>query len=97
MRAVVFRLLCFAALTWSMGSLEAAVAWVEEHRGIKRSSAAIITCGSAFLIGMGTIFSFNIWSNWHPLSFVGRFAETNFFDLLDYITANLMISGDVLK
>ena len=89
--ALFFTLLFFAALTSSIGSLEPAVAWVEEHRGIKRSSAAIITCGSAFLIGMGTIFSFNIWSNWHPLSFVGRFAETNFFDLLDYITANLMM------
>ena len=89
--ALFFTLLFFAALTSSIGSLEPAVAWVEEHRGIKRSSAAIITCGSAFLIGMGTIFSFNIWSDWHPLSFVGRFAETNFFDLLDYITANLMM------
>lgn len=89
--ALFFTLLFFAALTSSIGSLEPAVAWVEEHRGIKRSSAAIITCGSAFVIGMGTIFSFNIWSNWHPLSFVGRFAETNFFDLLDYITANLMM------
>jgi NSS family neurotransmitter:Na+ symporter len=89
--ALFFILLFFAALTSSIGSLEPAVAWVEEHRGIKRSSAAIIVCGSAFVIGMGTIFSFNIWSGWRPLGFVGRFAETNFFDLLDYITANLMM------
>jgi len=89
--ALFFILLFFAALTSSIGSLEPAVAWVEEHRGIKRSSAAIIVCGSAFVIGMGTIFSFNIWSSWRPLGFIGQFAETNFFDLLDYITANLMM------
>ena len=86
-----FILLFFAALTSAIGSLEPVVAWVEEHRSVKRSTAAIITCGSAFVIGLGTVFSFNIWSNWRPLGFTGRFAETNFFDLLDYITANLMM------
>jgi len=89
--ALFFILLFFAALTSAIGSLEPAVAWVEEHRGIKRSSAAMIVCVSAFVLGMGSIFSFNIWSDWHPLGFTGRFAETNFFDLLDYVTANLMM------
>lgn len=86
-----FILLFFAALTSAIGSLEPVVAWVEEHRGINRSSAAIVTCSSAFVLGLGTVFSFNIWSDWHPLSFSGRFAGTGFFDLLDYITANLMM------
>jgi len=86
-----FVLLFFAALTSAIGTLEPAVAWVEEHRGVKRSTAAIMVCGSAFVIGLGTVFSFNIWSEWHPLGFTGRFADTGFFDLLDYITANLMM------
>ena len=86
-----FILLFFAALTSSIGSLEPVVAWVEEHQGIKRSSAAIITCSSAFAIGLGTVFSFNIWAGWRPLGFSGRFAEAGFFDLIDYITANLMM------
>jgi len=86
-----FILLFFAALTSAIGTLEPAVAWVEEHRGVKRSTAAILTCSSVFVIGMGTVFSFNAWSDWYPLGFTGRFAETNFFNLLDYITANLMM------
>jgi NSS family neurotransmitter:Na+ symporter len=86
-----FILLFFAALTSSIGSLEPVVAWVEEHRGIKRSSAAIITCSSAFAIGLGTVFSFNIWSSWRPLGFSGHFTDAGFFDLIDYITANLMM------
>jgi NSS family neurotransmitter:Na+ symporter len=86
-----FILLFFAALTSAIGSLEPVVAWVEEHRGIKRSSAAIITCSSAFVIGLGSVFSFNIWSGWRPLGFTGRFADSGFFDLIDYITANLMM------
>jgi NSS family neurotransmitter:Na+ symporter len=89
--ALFFILLFFAALTSSIGSLEPAVAWVEEHRGIKRSNAAIIVCGSAFVIGMGSIFSFNIWSGWHPLGFIGRFDEANFYNVIDYATSNLMM------
>lgn len=30
-------------------------------------------------------------SFWHALGFTGRFAEAGFFELLDYITANLMM------
>jgi len=86
-----FILLFFAALTSAIGSLEPVVAWVEEHRGIRRSSAAIITCSSVFVIGLGTVFSFNIWSDWHPLGFIRRFADVGFFDLIDYLTANLMM------
>lgn len=86
-----FVLLFFAALTSAIGIMEPVVAWVEEHRKIKRSSATIIACGSAFVLGLGTVFSFNIWSNWHPLGFIARFADTGFFDLIDYLTANLMM------
>jgi NSS family neurotransmitter:Na+ symporter len=86
-----FILLFFAALTSSIGSLEPVVAWVEEHRNVKRSTAAILTCSTAFVIGLGSVFSFNAWSGWHPLDFTGRFAEAGFFELLDYITANLMM------
>ena len=89
--ALFFILLFFAALTSSIGSLEPAVAWVEEHRGIKRSNAAIIVCGSAFVIGMGSIFSFNIWSGWRPLGFIGRFDQANFYNVIDYATSNLMM------
>ena len=86
-----FVLLFFAALTSAIGIMEPVVAWVEEHRKNKRSSATIIACGSAFVLGLGTVFSFNIWSNWHPLGFIARFADTGFFDLIDYLTANLMM------
>jgi NSS family neurotransmitter:Na+ symporter len=86
-----FILLFFAALTSAIGSLEPVVAWVEEHRGMNRASSAVLTCVSAFVIGLGTVFSFNLWSGWYPLGFSGRFVETNFFDLLDYVTANLMM------
>jgi len=86
-----FILLVFAALTSMIGAMEPVVAWVEEHHGVRRSSAAVIACGAAFVVGLGTVFSFNLWSGWHPLAFIGRFSGATFFTLLDYLTANLMM------
>ncbi len=86
-----FILLFFAALTSSIGGLEPVVAWVEEQTNWKRSTSAILTCATVFLIGMATVFSFNLWSGWHPLGFTERFAQAGFFDLLDYLTANVMM------
>jgi len=86
-----FVLLVAAALTSAIGALEPVVAYVEEHRGMSRPLAAVITCGSAFLIGLGTVVSFNLAADWHPLGFIDRLAEADFFELMDYLTANLMM------
>ena len=86
-----FVLLFFAALTSSIAIFEPVVAWVEEHRQISRPNAVIMVCGSAFVLGLGSVFSFNIWSEWRPLAFIARFADTGFFELIDYLTANLMM------
>jgi NSS family neurotransmitter:Na+ symporter len=40
---------------------------------------------------MGSIFSFNIWSGWRPLGFIGRFDQANFYNVIDYATSNLMM------
>ncbi len=86
-----FILLFFAALTSAIGAMEPVVAWVEEHQGVRRSTAAVAVCGTAFIIGMGTVFSFNLWADWHPLGFTGLLAEKTFFDVIDYLTANIMM------
>ena len=46
---------------------------------------------TAFVLGMGTVFSFNLWKEWRPLDFIERFSEADFFVLLDYLTANIMM------
>jgi len=86
-----FILLFFAALTSSIGALEPVIAWVEEKTSFKRATAAILTCGSGFVLGMASVFSFNIWADVHPLGFVDQFAGKTFFNLLDYFTANVMM------
>jgi NSS family neurotransmitter:Na+ symporter len=86
-----FILLFFAALTSVIGTLEPMIAWWEERFQMRRWQAALFVCGSVFLLGMGTVFSFNLWSNWRPLASFERFADFGYFEILDYLTANIMM------
>ena len=86
-----FILLFFAALTSVIGTMEPMIAWWQERFIMKRSVAAMLVCCSVFVLGMGTVFSFNLWSEWRPLGFIDRFADLGYFELLDYVTANLMM------
>ena len=44
-----------------------------------------------FALALGTVFSFNLWSGWRPLASFERFTDFGYFELLDYLTANLMM------
>jgi len=79
-----FILLVFAAWSSAISLIEPAVAYLVENRGIKRLTAALI-CGLAtWLVGLATVFSFNIWSDF---TVMGKTA----FDLLDFVTSNIML------
>jgi NSS family neurotransmitter:Na+ symporter len=93
-----FILLFFAALTSVIGVLEPMIAWWQERFGLRRSLAALYVCLSLFVLGLGTVFSFNLWSQWRPLAAFDRFASFGYFEILDYVTANLMmpVSGFLL-
>lgn len=82
--SLFFILLVFAAWTSSISLIEPAVAWLVERKGLTRISASIV-CGSVtWAVGLGTVFSFNIWESYK------LFGKT-FFDLLDFLTANIML------
>ena len=86
-----FLLLWVAALTSMIGVLEPMVCWLVEASGLGRRPAAGIVCASIFVLGLGTVFSFNLWSQWHPLGFLERFSSASLFAVLDYLTANVMM------
>lgn len=79
-----FILLVLAALTSSISLIEPAVAWLVENRDHSRERACLIAGVTTWLLGLGTVFSFNLWSDVKP------FGKT-LFELLDYLTANLML------
>jgi len=82
--SLFFILVAFAAWSSSISLAEPIVAWAVEIRGISRYKAALMIGITAWLLGIGTVFSFNIWSD-HTL-----FGKT-FFDSLDFLTTNIML------
>ncbi len=85
-----FIMLVVAAWTSSISMLEAIVEWLQE-RGMGRAVASASVAGSAWLLGLTTVLSLNIWKDFHPLGFIGRFEGKTLFDLYDFLTANIML------
>lgn len=83
--SLFFALVVMAALSSAISLIEPAVSWFEQNWGIQRLKAAWILGGLIWLIGIGTVLSFNDWSAVH---FLG---ERNFFESVDFITANIML------
>ncbi len=79
-----FILLLVAAWTSSISLIEPAVTMMIENYNLTRRQAALWTGLATWLLGFGTAFSFNIWTD------VTLFGMT-FFDHLDFLTSNLML------
>ncbi len=79
-----FVMLVIAALTSSISLVEPAVAWLVENKNFSRQKACLWTGLSTWLLGIGSIFSFNVWAN-------VKLFDRSIFQLLDYLTANLML------
>lgn len=85
-----FILLAFAAWTSAISLIEPAVAWLVENKNLNRLHAAIWVGVATWFLGLGTIFSFNIWSD-KTWSIPYLFKDFSFFDTLDYLTSNIML------
>ena len=86
-----FVLLVFAAWSSAISLIEPAVAWLVENKGMTRVTAAVAAGFATWLCGLMTVFSFNLWSDFKPLSGFEVFRDSTVFDLLDYLTANIML------
>ncbi len=79
-----FLLLVFAAWSSAISLIEPAVAWLVENRDMTRVRASVWLGGITWLLGLGTIFSFNLGADF-------KIWNKTFFDLLDYLTANILL------
>ncbi|MEW5056424.1 MAG: sodium-dependent transporter [Cycloclasticus sp.] len=79
-----FLLLVFAAWSSSISLIEPAVAWLVENKNMSRMRACILSGMTTWLLGIGTVLSFNLTAD-------VRLFDKTFFDLLDYLTANIML------
>lgn len=80
-----FLLLALAALTSAISIIEPLVAWLVENRGMSRVLAAATAGIVIWLLGIGSLLSFNILAEYTV--FFGR----TFFDALDFLTSNIML------
>ncbi len=86
-----FFLLVVAALTPSLAGIEPVVAFVEQKFGLRRPAAVAVTIGATALVGLGSLLSFNVAADWHPLGAIPSFADRIFFDVIDYVTSNILL------
>lgn len=91
MAVAFFVLLTVAALASAMSLLEMPVAFVRRTLGWSRPKGVGVTATLIWLFGFLSIFSFNLWREWFPLSAYPIFASATFFDILDYVTSNIML------
>jgi len=80
-----FGMVVLAALSSAISMIEPAVSWVEQKWGKSRKTAAWGLGLFAWLLGLGSVFSFNLIADTH---FIG---ERNFFESMDFFTSNIML------
>ena len=89
--ALFFLLLIVAALSSCLGGAEAAVSWIDEHFNIPREKGIFYFVGTVWPVGIASILSLGVWSDFHPLGFIPAFAEETIFDVLEWLAANILL------
>lgn len=89
--SVFFVMVMLAAWTSTISLLEPGVAYLNERFGLNRIGASVVLGVIAWLLGLGSVLSFNDWSE-KPFLW-GR----SYFDSMDFIATNIMLPlGGVL-
>ena len=83
--AVFFILVSLAAVTSAISLTEPALAYLVEEYNAKRSRVAITLGTGCWLLGIGTVLSFNEWADVHVVG------DMTIFDFVDYVSQNIML------
>lgn len=89
--AVFFLLLIAAALTSCIGNFEPIVAWTAEKFTLERKKATYLAGGFMWLLGLLSVLSLNILSDFHPLNFIKLLEGKTIFQSLDYVSASILL------
>lgn len=89
--SIFFLLLFAAALTSCIGNFAPVVAWTKETFSLSRARAAALAGTVLWLLGLFSVFSFNLLRDFHPLGFIDRFAGRTIFDSLEYVVSNVLL------
>ncbi len=79
-----FILVVVAAWSSAISLLEPGVAWLAENKGFNRFTATLLLATVTWLLGLGTVLSFNDWAHY-------KFAGLTFFDSIDFLTSRVLL------
>jgi NSS family neurotransmitter:Na+ symporter len=79
-----FGLLAVAAWTSAISLMEPPVAYLVERTRLKRFQAAIVVAIAVWLLGIGTVLSFNAWSDY-------KLFDRNFQENMEFIASNVLL------
>ncbi len=82
-----FILVAVAAWSSSVSLIEPGVAWLMESRRVNRLAATALLAGSAWLLGLLCVLSFNVLAGFKPLLLLNRTP----FEFLDFLTSQVML------
>lgn len=100
MGVVFFVLVAGAAWSSAISLLEPMVAYLVERTGIRRGWLTFWLVSGCWLVGLGTVFSFNVWQEARffvhddgdfSLYQWGSVAGLNFFEVVDFFTSRIML------
>ena len=80
-----FILVTFAAITSAISIVEPAMAFAVEEFNAKRWLVDLVLGLVCWILGLGTVFSFNIWAEVHVVG------TMTFFDFFDFVTQKVML------
>lgn len=86
-----FILLVLAALTPTIAGMEPMVAWFQQRRGYSRPKAVVLTIAIIWVLALGSVLSFNVWKDWHPLAWTSFFQNKTVFDVVDFVSSNILL------
>lgn len=81
---VFFVLVYFAALTSGIAMSETTIRWLENRIQVNRVKAILIVLSITFVVGLATVFSFNIWAD---IKITGR----TLFEFKDYVSSAILL------
>jgi NSS family neurotransmitter:Na+ symporter len=86
-----FLLLVLAALTPTIAGMEPMVAWLQQRRACSRPMAVLLSVAIVWVLALGSVLSFNVWKNWYPLAWTSFFQHKTVFDVVDFVSSNILL------
>jgi NSS family neurotransmitter:Na+ symporter len=86
-----FLLLVLAALTPTIAGMEPLVAWLQQRHGHSRPKAVLCSVAIVWVLALGSVLSFNVWKDWHPLAWTSLFRHQTVFDIVDFVSSNILL------